>query len=72
MCEYLEMKYHCYNALYAYEDTELHRGTTEEINSYIKDKLKSHSFSYYFSRKFTDFLGLYMGFFAAVMLADLF
>lgn len=44
VCEYLEMKYHCYNALYAYEDTELHRGTTEEINSYIKDKLKSHSF----------------------------
>ena len=71
-CEYLETKYHYYNALYAYEDTELHQGTPEEINSYIKSKLKSHRFSYYFSRKFADFSGLYMGFFAAVMLAALF
>ena len=71
-CEYLETKYHYYNALYAYEDTELHQGTAEEINSYIKSKLKSHRFSYYFSRKYADFSGLYMGFFAAVMLAALF
>ena len=71
-CEYLETKYHYYNAIYAYEDTELHQGTAEEINSYIEDKLESHPFSYYFSRKFADFSGLYMGFFAAVMLAALF
>ena len=71
-CEYLETKYHYYSALYAYEDTELHQGTAEEINSYIEDKLESHPFSYYFSRKFADFSGLYMGFFAAVMLAALF
>lgn len=71
-CEYLETKYHYYNATYAYEDTELHQGTAEEINSYIEDKLESHRFSYYFSRKFADFSGLYMGFFAAVMLAALF
>ncbi|MDO4336750.1 MAG: ABC transporter permease subunit [Eubacteriales bacterium] len=71
-CEYLETKYHYYNALYAYEDTELHQGTAEEINFYIKSKLKSHRFSYYFSRKFADFSGLYMGFFASVMLAALF
>ena len=71
-CEYLETKYHYYKAICAYEDTELHQGTAEEINSYIKSKLKSHRFSYYFSRKFADFSGLYMGFFAAVMLAALF
>ena len=71
-CEYLETKYHYYGAIYTYEDTELHQGTAEEINSYIKSKLKSHRFSYYFSRKFADFSGLYMGFFAAVMLAALF
>ena len=71
-CEYLETKYHYYKAIYAYEDTELHQGTAEEINSYIEDKLESHRFSYYFSRKFADFSGLYMGFFAAVMLAALF
>lgn len=71
-CEYLKNKYHYYNTIYTYEDTAFHRGTTEEINSYIKSKLETHRFSYYFSRKFADFSGLYMGFFAALMLAALF
>ena len=71
-CEHLETTYHYYSAIYAYEDTAFHQGTAEEINSYIEDKLESHRFSYYFSRKFADFSGLYMGFFATVMLAALF
>lgn len=71
-CEYLEKKYHYYNAIYQYEDTAYHQGTAEEINSYINSKLEHHSFSYYFSRKFADFAGLYMCFFATIMLAALF
>lgn len=70
--EYLEKEYHYYNALYTYEDTAYHQGTMEEINAYISDKLGQKSFSYYFSRKFADFSGLYMVFYASVMLAALF
>lgn len=71
-CEYLKTKYHYYGALYAYEDTELHQGTAQEINAYIGDKLEEHRFSYYFSRKYADISGLYMGFLATVLLAALF
>lgn len=71
-CEYLEKEYHYYGANYTYEDTAHHQGTRDEINSYIKGKLEDKRFSYYFSRKFADFSGLFMSFFATVMLAALF
>ncbi len=70
--EYLEREYHFYNTFYSYEDTRYHQGTKEEINAYIKSKLEQRSFSSYFSKKFADFAGLFMGFFATVMLAVLF
>lgn len=70
--ELLESKYGYYNAIYTYEDLELHKGTAEEINDYIGQKLSKHSFSWYFSKKFTDFAGLHMAFLAAVLLAFLF
>lgn len=69
---YLEKKYQYYNALYAYEDLELHQGNPKEVNQYIQSKLDQHTFSYYFARKFTDFAGLHMGFFATILLAFLF
>jgi len=71
-CSYLEQKYHYYGAICSWEDAAYHKGTKEEINSYIKSKLENRSFSYYFSKKFADFSGLYMGFFATIMLAVLF
>ena len=70
-CAHLE-GYGFYNANYEYEDTAYRIGTREEINSYIAEKLENRSFSYYFSRKFADFAGLFMGFFATVLLAVLF
>ncbi|HKM35898.1 MAG TPA: ABC transporter permease subunit [Lachnospiraceae bacterium] len=71
-CEYLEKEYHFEGAIHTYWDTRYHQGTKEEMNSYIESKLQKKSFSYYFSRKFADFAGLYMAFFASVMLAVLF
>ena len=70
-CEHLE-KYSFYNAYGVYVDTAYHKGTREEINSYIAEKLESKTFSYYFSRKFADFAGLFMGFFATILLSVLF
>ena len=55
-----------------YEDLEIHKGTAEEINHYIEQKLSEHSFSWYFAKKFTDFAGLHMAFFATVLLSFLF
>ncbi len=70
--ECLEKKYQYYNAFYAYEFTKYHKGTKDEINSYIRSNLEDKSFSYYFSKKFADFAGLFMGFFATILLSVLF
>lgn len=71
-CRYLEEQYGYYYADYAWEDTSYRKGTMDEINSYMESKLDEHPFSYYFSRKFADFAGLFMGFMATVLLAVLF
>ncbi len=70
-CTHLK-EYGFYNAYYEYENTAYHKGTREEINSCIAKKLENKTFSYYFSRKFADFTGLFMGFFATVLLSILF
>ena len=70
--QYLEEEYGYYNTEYVWEDAAYHKGTPEEINSYIDEKLDEYPFSYYFSRKFADFAGLFMGFAATVLLAFLF
>lgn len=70
-CEYLE-KYRFYGAYYTYQNTAYHKGTREEINSYIAEKLENRTFSFYFSRKFADFAGVMMGFFATVLFSVLF
>lgn len=70
-CNHLE-GYGFYGAYYTYEDTAYHIGTREEINSYLAEKLEDRTFSYYFSKKFADFAGLFMGFFATVLLSSLF
>ena len=71
-CAYLKNTYHFYGANYTYEDTAYHLGTREEVNAYLEEKLEDRPFSWYFSRKFADFAGLYMGFFASLILALLF
>lgn len=70
-CAHLE-GYGFHHAFYAYRDTAYYIGTREEINSYIAKKLENKAFSYYFSRKFADFAGVFMGFFATLLLAGLF
>lgn len=42
------------------------------INAYLDKKLEDKTFSFYYARKFADFAGLYMVFFAIIMLAVLF
>ncbi len=70
--EYLEKEYNWYGARYSYEDTTYYKGTPEEINTYLDEKMGNKKFSFYYSRKFADFAGMFMGFFATIMLSVLF
>lgn len=69
---YLREEYQYYGAEYSFEDMEYYPGTLEEVNGYIEEKLEEHPFSWYFSRKFADFAGVFMSFFSVVLLAFLF
>lgn len=69
---YLEQKYDWYGARYLYEDSMYYKGTAEEINEYLDEKLENKTFSFYYARKFADFAGLYMTFFATILLSVLF
>lgn len=64
--------YNYNGANYTFENMERYKGSAQEVNEYIGEKMDGHSFSYYVSRKFADFCGLYMGFFATVLFAFLF
>jgi len=69
---YLE-NYGCWVDLnYYYYLSEFHKGNMQEANEYIQNCLATHSFSFYFARKYADFCGLFMGFFATILLAFLF
>lgn len=59
-------------ARYMFEDAAYHQGNAQEVNHYIEEKLQNEPFSYYFARKFADFGGLMMAFFALVLLPFLF
>lgn len=69
---YLEEEYDWYGARYMYEDSAYYKGTAEEINAYLDEKLSDKTFSFYYARKFADFAGMFMCFFATIMLAVLY
>lgn len=69
---YLEEKYDWYGARYMYEDCAYYKGTADEINAYLDEKLEHETFSFYYARKFADFAGLFMFFLAAILLSVLF
>lgn len=71
-CRYLEEECRYYGAINTYENAAYRKGTNDEINAYIAEKLESHSFSYYFARKFADFAGVFIGLFAMILLSMLF
>lgn len=69
---YLEEKYNWKGSKNVYDQCAYYKGTPEEINTYLNEKMKNNTFSFYYSRKFADFAGLFMCFFATIMLAVLF
>lgn len=71
-CAYLEKEFDWYGAKILYEECAYYKATPEEINEYLDEKLENKPFSFYFSRKLADFAGLFMGFFATILLSVLF
>lgn len=71
-CRYLESEYGIYNAEYFLDGVGYKQGSAKEVNGFLDAKLQEHSFSYYFARKFADFAGLFLAFFATILLAFLF
>lgn len=61
-----------YGLPFLYRAYQVHQGSMEEANAYIRDRLGEHSFSWYFARAYADFCGLFLGFASAVLLAFLF
>ena len=53
---YLEQEYDWYGARYLYEDSTYYKGTAEEINAYLDEKLEDKTFSFYYARKAVFFL----------------
>ena len=73
MAGYLEENYAFLGAMREYRFiTRYRKGTREEVNGYLDEKLQEKSFSWYFSRKFTDFTSLFLLFFAMILLSVLF
>lgn len=61
-----------FSAHYLMAIKELHRGSAEEVNQYISEKMREHPYSFYLARKFADFGGLFMGMYSIVLLAFLY
>ena len=47
---FFESQHGYYNAIYSYEDLEIHKGTAEEINHYIERKLSGTFFFWYLAK----------------------
>lgn len=65
-----ECSYIISEAYFSYFDMK--KGTLEEVNRYIKEKMEEAPYTYYFAEKYADFFGLFMVFYAMILLAFLF
>lgn len=69
---YLEKEYQFYDGKAFFIEAEQKKATADELNNYIKSRLSEHSYAYYFTKKFADFTGFHVAFFAGILLAFLF
>lgn len=72
IANYIDEKYSYGDAIWDFEDAKLKKVNAIEANSYMDTMFEKNTYTYYFSRKFSDFLGLYAIFFAIILLAFLF
>jgi len=65
--KYMKKKYGYENAesLFVTEPTK--KGTVGSVNNYIKQRFNEHSYSYYISLKFVDYMAVEIGFFCIIL-----
>lgn len=71
-CRYMEEAYSYYGAEYHFHNADIKQATVEEANNYIKESLSEKTYTDYFSRKYADYMGVYIIFYAIVIFAFLF
>lgn len=69
---YMKLNYAFNSAEYYFYDVEMKKATLGEANHYIETALKQNTYTDYFSRKFADYFGLYIIFYAILIFAFLF
>lgn len=72
VAEYMEANYSFLSANVYFFECQMKQASVEEVNYYINTSLDKHKYSNYFSRKFADYLGVYIIFYAILMFAFLF
>lgn len=72
VAEYMEANYSFLGANVYFHEVQMKQASVEEANHYINTSLDKHKYSNYFSRKFADYLGVYIIFYAILMFAFLF
>ena len=55
------------NSEFFYQLAEYKKGTFEETEQFISEKLNSHSFSYYFGKKYADYFGMLCFVYAVIL-----
>lgn len=71
LTEYMS-RYNFMGVYYTFKAQEVHQATPGEANAYIAEKLEEKPYTFYAAKKFTDLAGIYMAFFAMILLAFLF
>lgn len=69
---YLEKNYSFIADTSYFAHFDLKKGTVAEVNQYIKERMKEAPYTHYFAEKYADFFGLFMVFYAIILLAFLF
>lgn len=69
---YMNEQYSYCSVFDYYRRSEIKKVDAEEVNMYIKEKCEEKSYTYYISKKFTDFCGLFFVFYSMIILAFLF
>ncbi|MBE5968264.1 MAG: ABC transporter permease [Lachnospiraceae bacterium] len=72
IAEYMKSNYSFYGANTYFYESKMKQANAEEANHYIETSLKKHTYSNYFSRKYADYLGVYIIFYAILIFAFLF
>lgn len=70
--QYMAENYSYNGAQYHFHNATIKQATVEEANNYIKESLSKKAYTDYFSRKYADYMGVYIIFYAILMFAFLY